>query len=46
MKTCADINCALGGVMQVEKPALVRLLAQNATSVLVDGRAKSGYRYL
>src|SRR5262249_14157390 len=30
---------ALGGVMQVEKPALLRLLAQDATSVLVDGTA-------
>jgi rhodanese-related sulfurtransferase len=30
---------ALGGVMQVEKPALLRLLAQDATSVLIDGRA-------
>jgi rhodanese-related sulfurtransferase len=33
---------ALGGVMQVEKPALLRLLGQDATSVLVDGRAKAG----
>jgi rhodanese-related sulfurtransferase len=30
---------ALGGVMQVEKPALLRLLAQDATSVLIDARA-------
>jgi len=30
---------ALGGVMQVEKPALLRLVAQDATSVLIDGRA-------
>ena len=28
--------------MQVEKPALLRLLGQDATSVLVDGRAKAG----
>ena len=27
--------------MQVEKPALLRLLAQDATSVLVDGRANT-----
>src|SRR5215831_3185783 len=33
---------ALGGVMQVEKLALLRLLAQDATSVLIDGRAKAG----
>jgi len=33
---------ALGGVMQVEKPALLRLLAQDATSVLIDGRAEVG----
>jgi rhodanese-related sulfurtransferase len=33
---------ALGGVMQVEKPALLRLLAQDATSVLIDGRAEAG----
>jgi len=32
---------ALGGVMQVEKPALLRLLAQDATSVLVDGTAEA-----
>jgi rhodanese-related sulfurtransferase len=32
---------ALGGVMQVEKPALLRVLAQDATSVLIDGRAAS-----
>src|SRR6266436_6454451 len=30
---------ALGGVMQVEKPALLRLLAQDATLVLIDARA-------
>jgi rhodanese-related sulfurtransferase len=35
---------ALGGVMQVEKPALLRLLAQDATSVLIDGRAEVGPR--
>jgi rhodanese-related sulfurtransferase len=33
---------ALGGVMQVEKPALLRLLAQDATSVLIDGRTELG----
>jgi rhodanese-related sulfurtransferase len=33
---------ALGGVMQVEKLALLRLLAQDATSVLVDGTTESG----
>jgi len=33
---------ALGGVMQVERPALLRLLAQNATSLLIDGRAEAG----
>jgi len=33
---------ALGGVMQVEKAALLRLLAQDATSVLVDGTAETG----
>jgi len=36
---------ALGGVMQVEKPALLRLLARDATSVLIDGRrAKAGVK--
>ena len=35
---------ALGGVMQVEKPALLRLLAQDATSVLVDARAQTGLK--
>jgi rhodanese-related sulfurtransferase len=35
---------ALGGVMQVEKPALLRLIAQDATSVLIDGRAKAGLK--
>jgi rhodanese-related sulfurtransferase len=33
---------ALGGVMQVEKPALLRLLEQDKTAVLVDGRALAG----
>src|SRR4029077_15662762 len=32
---------ALGGVMQVEKPALPRLLEQDKTSVLIDGRAQA-----
>jgi rhodanese-related sulfurtransferase len=35
---------ALGGVMQVEKPALLRLLAQDATSVLIDARAAAGLK--
>ena len=35
---------ALGGVMQVEKPALLRLLVQDATSVLIDARAEAGLR--
>src|SRR5262249_8294620 len=35
---------ALGGVMQVEKPALMRLLAQDTTSVLIDGRTKAGLK--
>jgi len=35
---------ALGGVMQVEKPALLRLLAQDATAVLIDGRAEMGLK--
>jgi rhodanese-related sulfurtransferase len=35
---------ALGGVMQVEKPAVLRLLAQDATSVLIDGRAEVGLK--
>jgi rhodanese-related sulfurtransferase len=35
---------ALGGVMQVEKPALLRLLAQDATSVLIDARAVAGLK--
>ena len=30
--------------MQVEKPALLRLLAQDATSALIDGRAKAGLK--
>jgi rhodanese-related sulfurtransferase len=33
---------ALGGVMQVEKPASLRLLAQDMTSVLIDGRTSAG----
>ncbi len=32
---------ALGGVMQVERPALLRLLEQDKTSVLIDGRARA-----
>jgi rhodanese-related sulfurtransferase len=32
---------ALGGVMQVEKSALLRLLEQDRTSVLIDGRAQA-----
>ena len=35
---------ALGGVMQVEKPALLRLLAQDKTSVLIDGRSQANGR--
>src|SRR5262249_24106006 len=35
---------ALGGGMQVEKSALVRLLAQDATSVLIDARAATGHK--
>jgi rhodanese-related sulfurtransferase len=35
---------ALGGVMQAEKPALLRLLAQDATSVLIDARAVAGLK--
>jgi len=35
---------ALGGVMQVEKSALLRLLAQDATSVLIDGTAEGGLK--
>jgi rhodanese-related sulfurtransferase len=35
---------ALGGVMQVEKPALLRLIAQDATSVLIDARAAVGLK--
>jgi rhodanese-related sulfurtransferase len=34
----APVWRALGGVMQVEKPALVRLLVEDATAVLVDAR--------
>jgi rhodanese-related sulfurtransferase len=33
---------ALGGVMQVEKSALLRLLAQDMTSALIDGRTPVG----
>jgi rhodanese-related sulfurtransferase len=33
---------ALGGVMQVEKPALLRLVVQDRTSVLVDARTEIG----
>jgi rhodanese-related sulfurtransferase len=33
---------ALGGVMQVEKPALLRLIAEDRTSVLIDGRTETG----
>ena len=35
---------ALGGIMQVEKPALLRLLAQDATAVLIDARAAAGLK--
>src|SRR5262245_7255849 len=35
---------ALGGVMQVEKPALLRLFAQDATSALIDARPEAGLR--
>jgi rhodanese-related sulfurtransferase len=35
---------ALGGVMQVEKPALLRLLEQDKTAVLVDGRTGAGVK--
>jgi rhodanese-related sulfurtransferase len=35
---------ALGGVMQVEKPELLRLLAQDTTSVLIDGTAEVGLK--
>jgi rhodanese-related sulfurtransferase len=31
---------ALGGVMQVENPALLNLIAQDRTSVLIDGRTE------
>jgi rhodanese-related sulfurtransferase len=34
---------ALGGVMQVEKPALLRLMAQDRTSVLIDARTEPGH---
>jgi rhodanese-related sulfurtransferase len=35
---------ALGGVMQVEKPAMLRLLAQDASSVLIDARPEKGLK--
>jgi rhodanese-related sulfurtransferase len=35
---------ALGGVMQVEKPALSNLIAQDRTSVLIDGRTETGLK--
>jgi rhodanese-related sulfurtransferase len=35
---------ALGGVMQVEKLALLRLLQEDRTSVLIDGRTQAGGR--
>jgi rhodanese-related sulfurtransferase len=35
---------ALGGVMQVEKPALLQLLGQDATSVLIDARPEAGLK--
>jgi len=35
---------ALGGVMQVERPALLRLVAQDATSVLIDGTTEVGLK--
>jgi len=38
----APVWRALGGVMQVEKQALVRLLAQDSTSVLIDARDNAG----
>jgi rhodanese-related sulfurtransferase len=34
----APVWRALGGVMQVEKPALIRLLAEDSTAVLIDAR--------
>ena len=33
---------ALGGVMQVEKPALIGLLAKDSTAVLIDARETAG----
>src|SRR5262249_8872436 len=33
---------AFGGVMQVERPALLRLLAEDKTALLVDGRSAAG----
>jgi rhodanese-related sulfurtransferase len=38
----APVWRALGGVMQVEKPALVRLLAEDSTAVLIDAREVAG----
>lgn len=38
----APVWRALGGVMQVEKPALVRLLAEDSTAVLIDARETTG----
>src|SRR5262249_60998940 len=35
---------ALGGVITVENPSLLPLLAQDAPSVLIDGRAKAGLK--
>ena len=37
---------ALGGVMQVERPALLRLVVQDKTSVLIDGRTEADGRHL
>ena len=33
---------ALGGIMQVEKPALLRLVGEDRTAVLIDGRTEPG----
>jgi rhodanese-related sulfurtransferase len=38
----APVWRALGGVMQVEKQALVRLLAEDSTAVLIDARETGG----
>src|SRR5262249_5906600 len=32
----------LGGIMQVEKPALLRLVGEDRTAVLIDGRTEPG----